>query len=233
MRGKACKDFQRHGVILWNGKRQRRSFDYKQFSCILAFRTSAWLEAVKFLVRLLSPFIIGLCIAFIVNVLMRAGRTCIRLHGQKQAKVCAQAPALVPCAERADYSGNDCILLIMISTGNPAHCADHCKFHANIHCRGRRTGQFHGGSAGIALGDCVGHQLDKSGIRRHIVPAGTRCVHFQYDHRRYNFGFRGTVQFYLGFVFANIYLLMQKKKLAGLKRAVCVYQKETVDKFYP
>lgn len=135
--------------------------------------------AVQFLVRLLSPFIIGLCIAFIVNVLMRAleERVFTFMQRSKRKLVRKMRPALMPCAEYIDYTGYDRVSVDYDRAGNSAYGADHCKLYADLHFGSAELGKFHGGKVGPALGDCVGHQLVKGGLRRNILPAGTRRVY--------------------------------------------------------
>ena len=190
--------------------------------------------AVQFLVRLLSPFIIGLCIAFIVNVLMRAleERVFTFMQRSKRKLVRKMRRPLCLVLSILIILGMIAFLLIMIVPEI------------------QRTVQTIASSMPTYILEAqnwVNSMAEKLGLPWEIVSdinwskAVSAVTSYLQEHGASIFNttigvttsvFVGLFNFILGFVFA-IYLLMQKEKIGEqFKRLLYAYiKKERVDKF--
>ena len=190
--------------------------------------------AVQFFVRLLSPFIIGLCIAFIVNVLMRAleERVFTFMQRSKRKLVRKMRRPLCLVLSILIILGMIAFLLIMIVPEI------------------QRTVQTIASSMPTYILEAqnwVNSMAEKLGLPWEIVSdinwskAVSAVTSYLQEHGASIFNttigvttsvFVGLFNFILGFVFA-IYLLMQKEKIGEqFKRLLYAYiKKERVDKF--
>ena len=191
-------------------------------------------EAVKFLVRLLSPFIIGLCIAFIVNVLMRAleervfafmGRSKRRFVRKLRRPLCLVLSVLI-------ILGMIAFLLIMIvpeiqrtvqtiANSMPTYIVEAQNWVNSMADRLELPWEIVSDINWTKAVSAVTSYLQEHGASIFNTTIGVTTSVFV-----------GLFNFILGFVFA-IYLLMQKEKIGGqFKRLLYAYiKKERVDKF--
>ncbi len=190
--------------------------------------------AVQFLVRLLSPFIIGLCIAFIVNVLMRALEERVFTFMQRSKRKLVRKLRRPLCL----------VLSILIILGMIAFLL------IMIVPEIQRTVQTIASSMPTYILEAqnwVNSMAEKLGLPWEIVSdinwskAVSAVTSYLQEHGASIFNttigvttsvFVGLFNFILGFVFA-IYLLMQKEKIGEqFKRLLYAYiKKERVDKF--
>lgn len=190
--------------------------------------------AVQFLVRLLSPFIIGLCIAFIVNVLMRALEERVFTFVQRSKRKLVRKMRRPLCL----------VLSILIILGMIAFLL------IMIVPEIQRTVQTIASSMPTYILEAqnwVNSMAEKLGLPWEIVSdinwskAVSAVTSYLQEHGASIFNttigvttsvFVGLFNFILGFVFA-IYLLMQKEKIGEqFKRLLYAYiKKERVDKF--